>query len=150
MHDENRSARTAPTGISGAPQTRQELEDFMSRSPETGATVLARQWLTLDTEYTKLRQQLDHVNSTFPDELLSALLKAQTGSLLQAIRRRADDLAALPADHIVDTCCKCFVRKRLIDIDPDETLTPRRLLKSILSDLDHFGIDPASTKAKCA
>lgn len=150
MRDNDSTGTAAIEGVSRAPQTREELEAFMLTSPMTKATVLTKQWISLEAEFAKLADQLDHINSTFPDELLTALLEAQTGSLRQALRRRADDLAGMPATHVVDTCCKCYMRKRILAITPVDALAADRLMKSIRDDLDQFGLDSATAKAECA
>ncbi|MGB3627011.1 MAG: hypothetical protein WA989_14365 [Henriciella sp.] len=149
QHNPIRKTQTL-SDVSVVPQTRQELEAAIAKAPASHATGLTRQWLSLDGEYSKLSEQLDHINSTFPDELLSALLEAQIASLRQALHRRAEELADIPAAHIVETCCKCFLRARLIAIAPDDALTSDQLLRSIRSDLDFFGLDGENASTLCA
>ena len=125
---------------SGAPQTRAEVEAMLARTPDTEIAIFVKRWLILDDELAQIHAQAAHVEQMLGDKLLGIMLGERVSDITETMRRRALDLARLPAACAEDVGAKCYVRARMRELDAQDESATHYLCKSVQRDVKALGI----------
>lgn len=118
------------------PETREEAEALLHRAKPSVIIEQTWIWLELEDDFSGLSRQTKHVETILNDRLLAAMLGERMLDLTSAMRKGARELASLQARHMEDVYCKYYVRRRIMEMVPDDTLAARDLRDSISRDLD--------------